>query len=146
MSIIGKKMPERCIHCFQKNKFCPLAKDGLKGQWGVLFFCPEMYAPFCWDEFQDVATNYSEFQKINCAIYTMHSALCETAKSLARAFEKNCKYKKIRKRKRATFILNPEGKIAAYSVLEGSIQISAEEILARVKTLQFIAHYSQTNF
>ena len=42
---------------------------------------------------------------------------------------------------RATFVLNPEGKVAAYEVVAGNIGRNAEELLRRVKALQFVAKY-----
>ena len=42
---------------------------------------------------------------------------------------------------RGTFIVNPEGKIVSYEVVAGNIGRNAEELLRRLKALQFVASH-----
>ena len=43
---------------------------------------------------------------------------------------------------RGTFIVNPEGKIAAYEVSAGNVGRNADELLRKVEALQFVAEHS----
>ena len=43
---------------------------------------------------------------------------------------------------RSTFILNPEGEVAAYEVSAGNVGRNATELLRKVKALQFVAEHS----
>lgn len=40
---------------------------------------------------------------------------------------------------RGTFIVNPQGEIVAYEVVAGNVGRNAEELLRRLKALQFVA-------
>ena len=40
---------------------------------------------------------------------------------------------------RGTFVINPEGRIVAYEVIEGSVGRNADELLRRVQACQFVA-------
>ncbi len=42
---------------------------------------------------------------------------------------------------RGTFIINPEGKIAAYEISAGNVGRNAEELLRKVQALQFVAKH-----
>ncbi len=42
---------------------------------------------------------------------------------------------------RGSFIINPQGKIVAYEVIEGSVGRNAAELLRRVEAAQFVAEH-----
>lgn len=42
---------------------------------------------------------------------------------------------------RGTFIINPEGRIAAYEVNAGNVGRNADELLRKVEALQFVAQH-----
>jgi peroxiredoxin (alkyl hydroperoxide reductase subunit C) len=42
---------------------------------------------------------------------------------------------------RGSFIVNPEGKIAAYEVIAGNVGRNAEELLRRVEASRFVAEH-----
>ncbi len=42
---------------------------------------------------------------------------------------------------RASFIVNPEGKIVAYEVIAGNVGRNADELLRRVRASQFVAEH-----
>ncbi len=102
---------------------------------------------------------YEQFKEIGCEIYSVscdthfvhkawHDAserirkirypmLADPTHALARDFDVYIEAEGMAER--GTFVINPEGRIVAYEVIEGSVGRNADELLRRVQACQFVA-------
>lgn len=161
MALIGKEINDFVANAFHDDNFITVSKNDLIGKWSVLFFYPADFTFVCPTELEDLADYYDEFKKNGCEVYSVstdshfvHKAWKDASKTIQKI-----KYPMIADpthtlskdfdvlieesgmAERATFVLNPEGKVAAYEVVAGNIGRNAEELLRRVKALQFVAKY-----
>ena len=161
MSMIGKEISEFTVQAYQNGEFKPVSKKDILGKWSVFFFYPADFTFVCPTELEDLANKYADFQKAGCEIY---SVSCDTHFTHKEWHEKSERVGKIKfpmlgdpahvlakdfevlieaagMSERGSFILNPEGKIMAYEVVEGSIGRNADELLRRVQACQFVAEH-----
>lgn len=118
-----------------------------------MFVCPT--------ELEDLANKYEEFEAIGCEIYSVscdthfvhkawHDAsgrikkiqylmLADLTHALAKDFDVLIEADGLAER--GTFVVNPEGKIAAYKVNAGNVGRNADELLRKVQALQFVAEH-----
>ena len=161
MALIGKEVSDFVANAFFEDKFITVSKKDLIGKWSVLFFYPADFTFVCPTELEDLADTYEEFKKIGCEVYSVstdshfvHKAWKDTSKTI-----KKIKYPMIADpthvlskdfdvliessgmAERGTFILNPEGKVVGYEVVAGNIGRNADELLRRVKALQYVAKF-----
>lgn len=161
MSLIGKEINDFVANAFLIDKFITVKKADLLGKWSVLFFYPADFTFVCPTELEDLADFYEEFKKIDCEIYSVstdshfvHKAWRDASKTiqkinypmLADPTHELSKDLEVLiecngMAERGTFIVNPEGKVAAYEVVAGNIGRNAEELLRRVKALQYVAKF-----
>lgn len=116
-----------------------------------MFVCPT--------ELEDLANKYEKFKAIGCEIYSVscdthfvhkawHDAsgrikkiqylmLADPTHALAKDFDVLIEADGLAER--GTFVVNPEGKIAAYEVNAGNVGRNADELLRKVQALQFVA-------
>ena len=109
----------------------------------------------------DLAEKYDEFKEAGCEIYSVscdthyvhkawHDAsdtikkirypmLADPTGVLARGFDVMIEADGVAER--ASFIVNPEGKIVAYEVIAGNVGRNADELLRRVRASQFVAEH-----
>ena len=159
MSLIGKQIVDFEVQAFTNNDFKSVKKSDLLGKWSVFFFYPADFTFVCPTELEDLANTYPEFNAVNCEIYSVstdthfvHKAWHDTSDTikkiqypmladptgvLSRGF--NVMIEEIGLAERGTFIVNPEGEIVAYEVVAGNVGRNAEELLRRLKALQFVA-------
>ena len=112
-------------------------------------------------QLEDLADKYEEFKNINCEIYSVscdthyvHKAWHDASKTiqkiqypmladptgaLARSFDVMIEEDGVAER--ASFIVNPEGKIVAYEVIAGNVGRNADELFRRVQASQFVAQH-----
>lgn len=161
MSLIGKEIIDFKANIFANGQFSEITKESVLGKWSVFFFYPADFTFVCPTELLDLAESYDAFKAANCEIYAVscdthftHKAwhdASETIKKvqypmvgdpnqqLAKAFDVLIEEAGIAER--GTFIINPEGKIVAYEVVQGNVGRNAEELLRRVEALQFVAEH-----
>jgi peroxiredoxin len=159
MSQIGKQLVDFKVQAFVNNDFKTITKQDVLGKWSVFFFYPADFTFVCPTELEDLADNYVDFQVANCEIYSVstdthfvHKAWHDTSKTiqkikfpmladptgvLTRGFDVMIEEAGLAER--GTFIVNPQGEIVAYEVVAGNIGRNAEELLRRLKALQFVA-------
>lgn len=159
MSQIGKQIVEFSAQAFVDNGFKTVTKKDVLGKWAVFFFYPADFTFVCPTELEDLANSYSQFKALGCEIYSVstdthfvHKAwhdASETIKKiqypmladptgvLSRGFE--VMIEEVGLAERGTFVVNPAGEIVAYEVVAGNIGRNADELLRRVKALQFVA-------
>lgn len=158
MSMIGREVSEFSVQYFQNGKFSTMKKADIMGKWSVFFFYPADFTFVCPTELEDLANKYAEFQKIGCEIYSVscdthfvhkawHDAserikkiqypmLADPTHCLSRDFEVYIEAEGLAER--GSFIVNPEGKIAAYEVSAGNVGRDADELFRKVQACQFV--------
>lgn len=161
MSLINKEISDFKVQAFHKGEFETVTRDDVKGKWSVFFFYPADFTFVCPTELEDLQNNYEEFQKIGCEIYSVscdthyvHKAwhdhserikkieypmLADPIHTLARDFEVLIEDEGIAER--GTFVVNPDLKIVAYEVNAGNVGRNADELLRKVKALQFVREH-----
>ena len=161
MSQIGKEIVDFKVQAYVNDGFKEVSKSDVTGKWSVFFFYPADFTFVCPTELEDLANLYSDFQAANCEIYSVstdthfvhkawHDAsatikkikypmLADPTGVLSRGFD--VMIEEVGLADRGTFIVNPEGNIVALEVVAGNIGRNAEELLRRLKALQFVASH-----
>lgn len=161
MHLIGKEAEAFKVQAFCRGKFEEVTKESLLGHWSVLFFYPADFTFVCPTELGDLQDYYEDFQDEGCEIYSVsedthfvHKAwadaserirkiqypmLGDPAGVLARQF--GVLEEEAGQALRATFILNPEGKIRAYEVHDMGIGRNAQELLRKVQAAKYVEEH-----
>jgi len=71
MSLINTTIKPFSAQAFKGGKFITVSDEDLKGQWSVVFFYPADFTFVCPTELEDLADNYSKFQKLGVEIYSV---------------------------------------------------------------------------
>lgn len=161
MSLINETIMDFKVNAYVNGEFKEITRADILGSWSLLFFYPADFTFVCPTELTDLADSYEEFKQIGCEIYSVscdshfvHKAWHDASDSI-----KKIQYPMLADptgnltrfldimieddgmAERGSFILNPEGKIVAYEVLAGNVGRNAEELLRRVRALQFVAEH-----
>lgn len=161
MSFIQKEISDFTVQAYVDGGFKEVTKEDVLGKWSVFFFYPADFTFVCPTELEDLADKYEEFKNINCEIYSVscdthyvHKAWHDASKTiqkiqypmladptgaLARSFDVMIEEDGVAER--ASFIVNPEGKIVAYEVIAGNVGRNADELLRRVRASRFVAEH-----
>lgn len=165
MSLLNREISDFTVQAFvqpagaAKGEFRKVSKADLLGGWSVLFFYPADFTFVCPTELEDLANLYDKFKGAGCEIYSVscdthfvHKAWHESSEKagrinypmladptgrLARDLEVYDEESGLADR--GTFVINPEGRVAAYEVNAGNVGRNAEELLRKVEALQFVA-------
>lgn len=161
MSFIQKEISDFTVQAYVDGGFKEVTKEDVLGKWSVFFFYPADFTFVCPTELGDLADKYEEFKNINCEIYSVscdthyvHKAWHDASKTiqkiqypmladptgaLARSFDVMIEEDGVAER--ASFIVNPEGRIVAYEVIAGNVGRNADELFRRVQASQFVAQH-----
>lgn len=161
MSLIGKEISDFTVQAFHKDEFRAVTKRDVLGKWAVFFFYPADFTFVCPTELEDLQDKYADFQKMDCEVYGVstdshfvHKAwkdaserikkleyplLADPTHALSLDFE--VLIEDAGQAERGTFVVNPEGRIVAYEVNAGNVGRNAEELLRKVRALQFVAEH-----
>lgn len=161
MSLIGKEVSEFKVQAFVNGEFREVTKQDVLGKWAIFFFYPADFTFVCPTELEDLAAKYDEFKSMGCEVYSVscdthfvhkawHDAsdtikkikypmLGDPTGALARDFDVMIEESGLAER--GTFVVDPEGKIAAYEVNAGNVGRNADELLRKVQALQFVAEH-----
>ena len=161
MSMINKEVSDFSVQSYENGAFKTVTKKDILGKWSVFFFYPADFTFVCPTELEDLANKYNEFKEAGCEVYAVscdthfvHKAwhdhserikkiqypmLADPNHQLAKDFEVLIEESGLSER--GTFIINPEGKIAAYEVSAGNVGRDADELLRKVYALQFVAEH-----
>ena len=159
--LIGKEAEEFKVQAFCRGKFEQVTKESLLGHWSVLFFYPADFTFVCPTELGDLQDYYEDFQEEGCEIYSVsedthfvHKAWADASETirkiqypmlgdpagvLARQF--GVLEEEAGQALRATFILNPEGKIRAYEIHDMGIGRNAQELLRKVQAAKYVEEH-----
>lgn len=161
MSQIGKQIVDFNVQAFANNEFKAVSKNDVLGKWSVFFFYPADFTFVCPTELEDLADNYAAFKNIGVEIYSVstdthfvHKAwkeasarikkieypmLADPTGALSRGFDVMIESDGMAER--GTFVVNPNGEIVAYEVVAGNVGRDAQELLRKIKALQFVASH-----
>ena len=159
MSLIKKEVSDFTVQAYHNDQFKTVKKEDILGKWSIFFFYPADFTFVCPTELEDLANNYDQFKQAGCEIYSIscdshfvhkawHDAsdtinkikfpmLGDPTGTLARDFDVMIEEDGMAER--GSFIINPEGKIVGYEVIEGSVGRNADELLRKVQAAQFVA-------
>lgn len=161
MSLINKQVSDFTVQSFQDGKFVQVTKADIMGKWSVFFFYPADFTFVCPTELEDLANKYEDFKAIGCEIYSVstdshfvhkawHDAseriqkihypmLADPTHALSKDFDVLIEQDGMAER--GTFIVNPDGAIAAYEVSAGNVGRNADELYRKVQALQFVREH-----
>lgn len=118
MSFIQKEISDFTVQAYVDGGFKEVTKEDVLGKWSVFFFYPADFTFVCPTELEDLA---------------------DPTGALARSFDVMIEEDGVAER--ASFIVNPEGKIVAYEVIAGNVGRNADELFRRVQASQFVAQH-----
>ncbi len=161
MSMIKKEIGDFAVECYQNNGHKVVTKADVLGKWSIFFFYPADFTFVCPTELKDLQNKYAEFKKAGCEVYSVscdthyvHKAwhdtsdrikkveypmLADPTHVIAKDFDVYIEDSGVDER--ASFIVDPEGKIAAYEVNEDGVGRNADELLRRLQACQFVAEH-----
>jgi peroxiredoxin (alkyl hydroperoxide reductase subunit C) len=161
MSMINKEISNFKVQAYQTGEFKTVTKEDVLGKWSVFFFYPADFTFVCPTELEDLADKYEEFKAIGCEIYSVstdthfvhkawHDAsdrikkiqypmLADPTHAISRDFDVLIEEDGLAER--GTFVVNPEGRIAAYEVSAGNVGRNADELFRKLQALQFVAEH-----
>ncbi|MCD8089532.1 MAG: peroxiredoxin [Clostridiales bacterium] len=162
MSLINKEVMDFSLQGYCGNEFKTVTKGDILGRWSIFFFYPADFTFVCPTELEDLADKYADFKAADCEIYSVstdshfvhkawhdaserikkiqYTMLADPTHALAKDFEVYIKADGMAER--GSFIVNPEGRIAAYEVNEGNVGRNAEELLRKLHACRFVAAHS----
>ena len=159
MSLINSTIKPFKATAFHDGKFVEVTDQSLRGTWTVFVFYPADFTFVCPTELEDLADNYTEFQKMGVQVYGVstdthfaHKAWHDTSEAikkvryplvgdptatLARNFDVLIEEEGLALR--GTFVVNPEGVIKLCEIHDNGIGRDAKELLRKVKAAQYVA-------
>jgi peroxiredoxin (alkyl hydroperoxide reductase subunit C) len=158
---IGQTIPDLTLEAYHQGKIKKIKLSDYKGKWLVLIFYPADFTFICPTELEEAAEYYPEFQKLGAEILSVstdtvfvHKAWHDHSPSikkikfpmLADPTGKLCKefgtyIEEEGLSLRATFIVNPDGKLVAYEMHDNSIGRSIKETLRKLQAAKFVREH-----
>ena len=159
--LIGKPLEPFSVHGYHQGHSRLYTREDLLGHWSVLFFYPADFTFVCPTELKDLGEHHDAFLAENCQIFSVsmdsqfvHKAwadasetiralpyvmLADPAGILAREF--GVLLENQGQALRATFLLDPDGKVVLYEIHDLGIGRSAAELLRKVQAARFVAEH-----
>jgi NADH-dependent peroxiredoxin subunit C len=155
---INQQAPEFSIDAFHENDIKKLNLTEFKGKWVILAFYPADFTFVCPTELGELADKYEELKSLNTEIISIstdtpyvHKAWHDDSPTIKKitypmGSDTNGRMSKAYGTYieddglsiRATFIIDPDGNIKAYDIHDNSIGRSADEIIRKLKAIQFV--------
>ena len=156
---INKLAPNFNIKAFYNNEIKNISLSDFKGKWVVLFFYPADFTFVCPTELGSLADAYEEFKSMGAEILSIstdtvfvHKAWYDNSPAIGKIkfpmvadpTGRLCKslgtyIPEEGLSWRATFIIDPEGKIKAYEIHNNDIGRSAKELFRKIQAAQYVA-------
>jgi peroxiredoxin (alkyl hydroperoxide reductase subunit C) len=158
-TIINSQIPEFKLQAYRNGEFVTVSNEDLKGKWTIFFFYPADFTFVCPTELVDMAEKYDDFKamgvevySVSCDTHYVHKAwhdasdsikkikypmLADPTGSLGRAL--GIYIEDVGLTYRATFLVNPEGKIVLMEAQDNGIGRNADELIRKVEAAQFVA-------
>ncbi|MDO8628132.1 MAG: redoxin domain-containing protein [Nanoarchaeota archaeon] len=159
---IGEELPAITLKAFHNEEIKTISlQDYREKKWLVLLFYPADFTFICPTELEEAAQLYPEFQKENAEILSISTDNVYTHKAwhdhspsikkitypmIADPAATLCKtlgtlIEEEGQSQRATFIINPEGKIISMEMHDNSIGRSVKEILRKLRAAKYVAEH-----
>jgi peroxiredoxin (alkyl hydroperoxide reductase subunit C) len=160
-SLINTEIKPFKANIFHNGKFSHINDEDLKGSWSVMFFYPADFTFVCPTELGDLADNYAEFERMGVEIYAVstdthftHKAWHDTSETIGKirfpmvgdptgAITRNfgVMIEEQGLAERATFVVDPKGRIQVIEITAGGIGRDAAELLRKIKAAQYVADH-----
>lgn len=160
---INEQAPEFTEDAFINDEIKKISLNDYKGKWVVLFFYPADFTFVCPTELGELANKYDEIKSLGAEVISVstdtafvHKAWWDHSETihkikfpmLADPARRVCSayYTLIEEdglSLRATFLINPEGKIKALEFHDNSIGRSIDELIRKIKAAQFVEKHGQ---
>ena len=159
MSMINREVSDFKVYAFHENDFKFVSREEILGKWSVFFFYPADFSYVCPTELKDLHDHFEGFAAENCEIFSVstdthldHAAwagssgdiralpfvmLADPDGVLCRRFG----ILEDGKALRATFLLDPDGRVALYEVQDMAVGRNAAELLRKVQAARFVAEH-----
>lgn len=159
--VVGQDLPDMSLEIFQGNDTTKKTFSDYKGKWLVLFFYPADFTFVCPTELVELAKMYDKFKELNTEIMSVstdtvfvHKAWHDNSPTI-----KQIQYPMAADPTgalcrmlgtyipeeglslRATYIIDPDGKIVAYEMHDNSIGRSAQELLRKIQAAQYVREH-----
>ncbi len=162
LPVIGEEVQDFTLSIFQNNDI----KDDVRlsdyrGKWLVLFFYPADFTFVCPTELEELADHYEKFQALDAEVVSVSTDTAFTHKAwhdkspaiskitypmaadptgrLAKYFGVYIENEGLALR--GTFVIDPDGKLAAYEVNNNDIGRSAAELLRKLEAAKFVREH-----
>ena len=158
-SLINSQLPEFELKGFWRDRFIDVTSSDLRGRWSILFFYPANFTFVCPTELGDLADKYTQLKEMGVEVYSVstdthfaHKAWHDTSETIAkidfpmladptgalsRALGVYIESEGVTDR--ATFVIDPDGKIKVVELHDGGIGRDADELLRKVQAAQYVA-------
>lgn len=160
MSYIGVALPEFKAQAYQTGKFIEVTQNDLVGKWSVLFFYPADFTFVCPTELGDLQDLYADYQAAGINVFGISTDTHFVHKAWADASDtiKKITYPLIGDANhqlstwlgvlgedgladRATFVLDPDGKIQIVELNCGGVGRDARELLRKIKAAIYVREH-----
>ena len=154
---INEEAPEFTEDAYVNDEIKKINLSDYKGKWVVLFFYPADFTFVCPTELGDLADNYEKIKELGAEVISVstdtafvHKAwhddsetikkikfpmLADPACRVCRAYGTLIEDEGLSLR--ATFLIDPEGKVKAFEFHDNSIGRSTEELIRRLQAAKF---------
>ncbi|MEM5777353.1 MAG: redoxin domain-containing protein [Candidatus Aenigmatarchaeota archaeon] len=159
---IGDFIEDMEFDAYHNDEIKKMKFSDFKGKWLVLLFYPADFTFVCPTELEEAAKFYEEFKKNNAEIVSIstdtafvHKAWHDHSPAIKKIkypmgsdpSGKICRYfgtyiENEGLSLRATFIINPEGKVVAYEMHDNSIGRNIKEILRKLQASKFVSEHN----
>jgi peroxiredoxin len=154
MSVLNTTVKPFTAQAYKAGKFISVSEADLKGKWSVFFFYPAT-------ELEDLADNYTEFEKLGVEIYSVstdthfsHKAWHDTSPAIGKikyamvgdpSGQITNNFDVMREGQgladRGTFLIDPEGVIQFMEITAEGIGRNAAELIRKIKAAQYVASH-----
>ena len=156
---INEIIPDLEFDAFHEEKEKKLKFSDFRGKWLVLIFYPADFTFICPTELEEAASYYNEFKKAGAEVMSVstdtvfvHKAwhdhspsikkitypmIADPTGKICRAFGTYIDAEGLSRR--ASFIINPEGKLKALEMHDNSIGRNTEELLRKLQAAVYVS-------
>jgi peroxiredoxin (alkyl hydroperoxide reductase subunit C) len=161
MSLVNTEIKPFRATAYHDGEFVEVTDADLKGRWSVVFFYPADFTFVCPTELGDLADRYQDFKAAGVEIYSVstdthftHKAWHDTSDTIAklefpmvgdptgritRNFEVMIEEDGLADR--ATFVVDPDGRIQIVEINAGGVGRNAAELLRKVRAAQYVREH-----
>lgn len=158
---INQEAPVFSEDAFVNNEIKKISLSDYKGKWVVLFFYPADFTFVCPTELGELADNYEKIKEIGAEVISVsidtafvHKAwhdksstikkiqfpmLADPAKRVCQAYGTLIEEEGLSLR--ATYLIDPEGKVKAFEFHDNSIGRNVSEIIRKIEAAKYVAEH-----